>query len=131
VINQLRGFLLEHGIAVRQGHRFLRQQLPRIVATRTDVLSPRMFRILGDLVEDWAHLDERIEKVTDEIEGLAPTDVSCGRTALLGAAGERRGLAPTPFPRALNSPKPLNSAPPASICSPIKRVLGSSPHCFS
>ena len=25
VINQLRGFLLEHGIAVRQGHRFLRQ----------------------------------------------------------------------------------------------------------
>ena len=29
VINQLRGFLLEHGITVRQGHRFLRQQLPR------------------------------------------------------------------------------------------------------
>jgi hypothetical protein len=35
----------------------------------------------------------------------------------------------TSFPRALNSLKPLNSAPPASICSPIKRVLGSSPHC--
>src|SRR5580700_5614756 len=30
VINQLRGFLLEHGIAVRQGHRFLRQQLPEL-----------------------------------------------------------------------------------------------------
>ena len=28
VINQIRGFLLEHGIAVRQGLRFLRQQLP-------------------------------------------------------------------------------------------------------
>src|SRR6516225_4955562 len=60
VINQLRGFLLEHGIAVRQGHRFLRQQLPRIVATRTDVLSPRMVRIIGDLIEDWANLDERV-----------------------------------------------------------------------
>jgi hypothetical protein len=45
VINQLRGFLLEHGITVRQGHRFLRQQLPQILATRTDVLSPRMVRI--------------------------------------------------------------------------------------
>ena len=33
VINQIRGFLLEHGIAVRQGLRFLRQQLPDILAT--------------------------------------------------------------------------------------------------
>ncbi len=68
VINQLRGFLLEHGIAVRQGHRFLRQQLPQILATRTDVLSPRMVRIAGDLVDDWDYLDERIERVTAEIE---------------------------------------------------------------
>ena len=51
VINP-RGFLLEHGITVRQGHRFLRQQLPQILAKRTDVLSPRMIRIIGDLVED-------------------------------------------------------------------------------
>jgi transposase len=50
VINQLRGFLLEHGIAVRQGHRFLRQQLPQqILATRSDMLSPRMIRIIGEL----------------------------------------------------------------------------------
>ena len=46
VINQLRGFLLEHGIVVRQGHRFLRHQLPQILATRTDVLSPLMVRII-------------------------------------------------------------------------------------
>jgi transposase len=77
VINQLRGFLLEHGIAVRQGHRFLRQQLPQILATRTDVLSPRMIRVIGDLVNDWAYLDERITRVTDEIEGLARNDVNC------------------------------------------------------
>ena len=32
VINQIRGFLLEHGITVRQGLRFLRQQLPDILA---------------------------------------------------------------------------------------------------
>ena len=87
VINQLRGFLLEHGITVRQGHRFLRQQLPQILATRTDVLSPRMVRIMGDLVEDWAHLDERIENVTDEIEGLARTDVSCGRLMTVPGIG--------------------------------------------
>jgi transposase len=87
VINQLRGFLLEHGIAVRQGHRFLRQQLPRIVATRTDALSPRMVRIIGDLIEDWAHLDERIKRVTDEIEGLARSNVSCGRLMTVPGIG--------------------------------------------
>jgi transposase len=49
VINQIRSFLLEHGIPVRQGLRFLHQQLPEIVAKRIDVLSPRMIRIVEDL----------------------------------------------------------------------------------
>jgi transposase len=33
IINQIRAFLLERGIAVRQGQRFLRSELPRILAT--------------------------------------------------------------------------------------------------
>jgi hypothetical protein len=37
------------GIPVRQGLRFLRQQLPEILAKRIDVLSPRMIRIIEDL----------------------------------------------------------------------------------
>jgi len=87
VINQLRAFLLEHSIAVRQGHRFLRQQLPQILATRCDVLSPRMARIAGDLVDDWSYLDERIERVTDEIESLAQADVSCGQLMTVPGIG--------------------------------------------
>jgi hypothetical protein len=61
VINQIRAFLLERGIAVRQGLRFLRGELPGIMATRTDVLSPRILRIVEDLVGDWRRLDERIK----------------------------------------------------------------------
>ena len=87
VINQIRGFLLEHGIPVRQGPRFLRQQLPQILATRTDVLSPRMVRIIGDIVDDWEYLDERIERVTDEIECLARADVSCGQLMTVPGIG--------------------------------------------
>ena len=87
VINQLRGFLLEHGIPVRQGPRFLRQQLPQILATRADVLSPRMVRILGDIVDDWDYLDERIKGVTDEIEGLARSDASCGQLMTVPGIG--------------------------------------------
>ena len=44
IINQIRAFLLERGLAVRQGQRFLRAELPRILATPPDVLSPRMVR---------------------------------------------------------------------------------------
>jgi hypothetical protein len=44
IINQIRAFLLERGIAVRQGLRFLRAELPRILTTPCDVLSPRMVR---------------------------------------------------------------------------------------
>ncbi len=52
VINQIRGFLLERGIAVRQDLRFLRQQLPELLAKRTDVLSPRMSKIIEGLSGD-------------------------------------------------------------------------------
>jgi transposase len=38
IINQIRAFLLERGVAVRQGQRFLRAELPRILATPPDVL---------------------------------------------------------------------------------------------
>lgn len=87
VINQIRGFLLEHGIAVRQGLRFLRQQLPDILAKRSDVLSPRMIRIMEDLSGDWRRLDERIEHLTKEIEVLAGTDVNCGQLMTVPGIG--------------------------------------------
>src|SRR5258707_3230189 len=61
IINQIRAFMLERGIAVRQGLRFLRAELPSILATRTDVLSPRMLRILEGLSADWRRLESGIE----------------------------------------------------------------------
>src|SRR4030095_2333240 len=42
IINQIRAFLLERGIAVRQGIGFLRTELPSILATPSDIVSPRM-----------------------------------------------------------------------------------------
>ena len=53
IINQIRAFPAGAGIAVRQGQRFLRAELPRILATPPDVLSPRMVRIIEDLAGGW------------------------------------------------------------------------------
>ena len=87
VINQIRSFLLERGIPVRQGLRFLRQQLPEILAKRIDVLSPRMIRIVEDLSGDWRRLDERIECVTEEIEVLAHGTESCRQLMTIPGIG--------------------------------------------
>src|ERR1700723_1763937 len=87
VINQIHGFLLERGIAVRQGLRFLRQQLLEILAKRTDVLSPRMIGIIEDLSGDWRRLDERIERVTKEIEQLARGSESCRQLMTVPGVG--------------------------------------------
>jgi transposase len=73
IINQIRAFLLERGIAVRQGQRSLRAELPRILATPPDVLSPRMVRVIEGLAADWRRLDERIEGLSGEIEVLSGT----------------------------------------------------------
>jgi transposase len=77
IINQIRAFLLERGIAVRQGLRFLRAELLRILATPCDALSPRRLRVIEDLAADWRRLDERIEGISSEIEGLARQDAGC------------------------------------------------------
>jgi len=69
VINQIRAFLLERGVAVRQGFRFLRAELPSILAKRTDVLSPRMSHLLEDLAGDWRRLDECIEHLSARSKG--------------------------------------------------------------
>jgi transposase len=79
IVNQIRAFLLERGIAVRQGQRFLRAELPRLLATPPDVLSPRMTRIVEDLATDWRRLDQRIEGLSEEIEVLARADSGCER----------------------------------------------------
>ncbi len=87
IINQIRAFLLERGVAVRQGLRFLRVELPGILATRTDVLSPRMSRVIEALAGDWRHLDERIEDLSGEIETLAHQDQHCERLMTVPGIG--------------------------------------------
>src|SRR5262249_12436449 len=85
IINQIRAFLLERGVAVRQGHRFLRAELPRILATPPDVLSPRMVRIIEQLADDWRRIDERIDGLSGEIAAIACRDAGCER--LMGVPG--------------------------------------------
>jgi len=62
-INQIRAFLIEHGIAVRTGANALRRSLFAILENRADEL--------------W--LDERIETLTGEIEQISHREANCTR----------------------------------------------------
>ena len=72
---------------MRQGLRFLRAELPRILATPPDVLSPRMVRVIEGLAEDWHRLDERIGQLSDEITDLARQDAECVRLVSIPGIG--------------------------------------------
>ena len=87
IINQIRAFLLERGIAVRQGQRFLRAELPRILAMPPNILSPRIVQVIEDLAGDWRRLDERIEGLTGEIEAIARKETGCERLMSVPGVG--------------------------------------------
>lgn len=102
LINQVRGFCLEYGIAIRQGTGVFRRDLPCALADEENDLTPAMRRMLAELFEDVGRLDARITQVTREIEGLAASDDRARRlmtipgigpivaTALLAAIGDGR-----------------------------------------
>jgi transposase len=105
VIDQIRAFLLERGIAVRQGLRALRTAIPNVLAMM-DKLSPRMIHMIEDLCTDWRHLDARIATVSNEIETLKREN---GNWKIAMEAVARPGVADAPPAAASPSPPPDNS----------------------
>jgi transposase len=76
-INQIRAFLIEQGITVRKGLRALKNSFLTILEERKDEISPRMRKILIGLYGDWLWMDDRIDAVSSEIEGISRTEENC------------------------------------------------------
>ena len=79
IINQIRAFMLERGIAVVRASASCAPSCRSSSPRATDVLSPRMLRVIEDLAGDWRRLDERIETLSREIEKIARQDAGCDR----------------------------------------------------
>jgi transposase len=86
-INQIRAFLMEHGIAVRTGANSLRASLPEILMKRADELSPRMRVLIEELHGDWLRLDARIDALNDEIEEISRQEKSCQKLMTIPGIG--------------------------------------------
>jgi transposase len=74
LINQLRAFLLERGIAVAQGRRKLELHLETLMAAEQVTLSPRTRRLIEDMRAEWQELDRRIRAFDEEFADEARTD---------------------------------------------------------
>jgi transposase len=100
LINQMRAFCLEYGIAMRQGAGAFKLDIRRVIADELNDLSSTMRRLLNDMVADLQHVEMRIKAVTNEIDALAARDDvarrlmtipgigTLGATALLSAMGD-------------------------------------------
>ena len=85
LINQIRAFLLERGITVRQGRVALAKALPE--GLETDALSPLLHRLLGRLRRHWRALDEQIAAFDQQILTIARTDPSARRLMTIPGIG--------------------------------------------
>ena len=99
VINQIRAFLIEYGLPVKEGRASLRRDLPGILEDAGNGLSPRMRQLVAALREHWQALETQITHHTREIELIAKRSDDCrrlvtvpgigplGATALIAAVG--------------------------------------------
>jgi transposase len=62
-------------------------ELPGILATPSDTLSPRMQRVIEALASDLRFVDDRIEGLSSEIEELAKRDAGCQRLISIPGIG--------------------------------------------
>jgi transposase len=99
-INQIRGLLLEYGLAIPQGRAAGARRLPEILEDAENGLSERFRAELNALAEELRHLDERVAHDDLQIHEIARNDAQAqrlmtipgigaiGATALSAAAGE-------------------------------------------
>jgi len=79
VMNQIRGFLLERGIAIRKGPSYLMTQLKIIFSDGNPSFSERLLHLIHELKHEWDELERKIEEADTELARIAKEDDGCHR----------------------------------------------------
>lgn len=87
LVNQIRAFLLEYGIPVARGIRRIDKALPGLLEDATNGLTDRMRALLFELREALAAVDERIKRLSSEIEREARDDPAARRLMTIPGVG--------------------------------------------
>jgi transposase len=87
MINQIRAFLIEYGLPVKEGRAALQRDLPRILENADNGLSDRMRQLVSRMREHWKSLDESIDQCTRDLEILARRSDLCRRLETVPGIG--------------------------------------------
>jgi transposase len=99
VINQIRAFLIEYGLPVKEGRAALRRNLASMLEDAQNGLSGKMRQLIARLREHWQQLELQIDQCMQEIELIVSRNEECrrlvsipgigslGATALVAAVG--------------------------------------------
>jgi transposase len=79
VANQMRSFLLERGLAVRQGLEYFRAHFPSLLNDAEGKLSGCMRTILLELWHEWEELEQRITRANEAVARMAAESEACQR----------------------------------------------------
>jgi transposase len=85
--NQIRAFLIEAGIAIRQGRAPLARRMSELLDTENTDVSPRLRRLLATLWEHYAELGRTEQALTRELEAVAKASEPCRRLLTIPGIG--------------------------------------------
>ncbi len=87
VSNQMRGLLLEHGVALAQGDAAISQGIPRVLEDATQPLPDILRELIDELLAEWRHLGERIQVLNGRLEAAANADETAKRLMTVRGVG--------------------------------------------
>jgi transposase len=85
--NQMRGLLLEHGIAMAQGEASIRQRIPRVLEDATVPLPDLLRELVDELMTEWLFLSESVSRLTGRLEKAAKEDETARRLMTIRGVG--------------------------------------------
>ena len=87
VINQLRAFLLERGMAIAQRPAKLKAAMGNILGNAEVDLTPRMRSLIDILWREWKLVQKQIEDLDLELERISSSDAGCTRIRQIPGIG--------------------------------------------
>jgi transposase len=75
----MRGVLLEHGIALAQGDAALSHGVPRVLEDTHTRIPDLLHELIAELLAEWEHLGERIERLNGTLHSQARQDPTARR----------------------------------------------------
>jgi transposase len=87
VVNQIRGLLLERGLTLRKGRRYVDEALPGILSDPATRLSGALLVLLTELKLELAQLAQKVDRADQSIAQIARENEACRRLVTMPGIG--------------------------------------------